>query len=100
MAYPSLELDLRQETDYLQKYDAIWRRVDERIDLNSNALSLLVRLCLQNEGRLSSGKRKSFLAKGYQEEMLTTVESIAMSVMSGGDEEADEVDGIPPYQAG
>jgi hypothetical protein len=87
MAEQSLELDLRQETDYLQKYDAIWRRVNERIDLNSNALSLLVRLCLQNEGRLSSGKRKSFLAKGYPEDMLATVESIATSVMTGRDEE-------------
>jgi len=100
MAEQSLELDLRQETDYLQKYDAIWRRVNERIDLNSNALSLLVRLCLQNEGRLSSGKRKSFLAKGYPEEMLSTVESIATSVMTGRDEEADELDGVPPYRAG
>lgn len=94
MAEQSLELDLRQETDYLQQYDAIWRRVNERIDLNSNALSLLVRLCLQNEGRLSSGKRKSFLAKGYPEEMLTTVESIAMSVLTGHDEEADELEGF------
>jgi hypothetical protein len=40
-------------------------------------LLLLVRLCLQNDGRLSSGKRKSFLAKGYPADMLTTVESIA-----------------------
>lgn len=100
MAEQSLELDLRQETDYLQKYDAIWRRVNERIDLNSNALSLLVRLCLQNEGRLSSGKRKGFLAKGYPEEMLATVESIATSVMTGRDEDADELDGVPPYQGG
>ena len=100
MAEQSLELDLRQETDYLQTYDAIWRRVNECFDLNSNALSLLVRLCLQNEGRLSSSKRKSFLAKGYPEEMLATVESIAASVMTGGDEEAVELDGVPPYRAG
>jgi Fic family protein len=100
MAEQSLEIDLRQETDYLQKYDAIWRRVNERIDLNSNALSLLVRLCLQNEGRLSSGKRKGFLAKGYPDEMLTTVEAIAISVMTGRDEEADELDGVLPYQGG
>lgn len=59
-----------------------------------------MRLRLQNEGRLSSGKRKSFLAKGYPEEMLATVESIAMSVMTGRDEEADELDGVPPYRAG
>jgi len=36
-----------------------------------------------DDGRLSSGKRKSFLAKGDPEEMLTTVESIATSVMTG-----------------
>ena len=63
-------------------------------------MSLLVRLCLQNEGRLSSGKRKSFLAKGYPEDLLAMVESIAMSVMSGRDEGVDELDGVPPYQAG
>ncbi len=97
MAEQSLEIDLRQETNYLQQYDAVARQVNERIDLNSNALSLLVRLCLQNEGRLSSGKRKSFLAKGYPEEILTTVESIATSVMTGRDEAADELDGIAPY---
>ena len=62
-------------------------------------MSLLVRLCLQNEGCLSSGKRKGFLAKGYPEDMLTTVESIATSVLTGRDEEADELDGVPPYQA-
>jgi hypothetical protein len=60
----------------LSKSDLFFR-VNECLDLNSNALSLLVRLCLQNEGRLSSGKRKSFLAKGYPQDMLTTVESIA-----------------------
>lgn len=99
MAEQSLDLDLRQETDYLQKYDAIWRRVNERIDLNSNALSLLVRLCLQNEGRLSNAKRKGFLAKGYPEDMLGKVESIATSVMSGQDDDTDEFDSIAPYQA-
>ena len=101
MAEQSLETDLRQETDYLQKYDAIWHQVNERIDLNSNALSLLVRLCLQNAGRLSQAKRKGFLAKGYKEETLSLVESIATSVITGSswnDEEMEEFDKIPPYQ--
>lgn len=64
----SLDMDLRQETAYLQQYDGVSRRVNARIDLNSNALSLLVRLCLclclQNAGHLSIAKRKGFLAKG------------------------------------
>lgn len=82
----------------MQEYDAIWRRGNEHIDLNSNALSLLVRLCLQNDGRLSNAKRKGFPAKGHEEETLTTVEAIATSVMSGHDYDIDEFDGIPPYQ--
>lgn len=97
MAEQSLEKDLRQESDYLQKYDAIARRVNERIDLNSNVLSLLVRLCLQNEGRLSNAKRKGFLAKGYREETLAVVEEIAMSVMAGLEDDEDGADEIPPY---
>ncbi len=99
MAEQSLEIDLRQESDYLQKYDAISRQVNERIDLNSNALSLLVRLCIQNAGSLSNAKRKAFLAKGYKEEMLALVESIAFSVMSGHDDDMAEFDRIPPYRA-
>jgi len=96
MAEQALEKDLRQESGYLQKYDAIWRRANERIDLNGNALSLLVRLCLQNEGRLSNAKRKGFMAKGYKEETLAVVEEIAVSVMAGRDDDGDELDEIPP----
>lgn len=99
MAEQALEKDLRQESGYLQKYDAIWRRVNARIDLNSNALSLLVRLCLQNEGRLFNAKRNGFLAKGYKEETLAMVESIAMSVMAGRDDDGDGLDEIPPCAA-
>ena len=98
MAEQSLEIDLRQETDYLHKYDAISRQVNERIDLNNNALSLLVRLCLQNAGRLSNAKRKGFLSKGYKEETLAMIESIATSVMTGHDDEMEEFEKIPPYR--
>jgi hypothetical protein len=99
MAAQSLDVDLRQETGYLQQYDEVARRINARIDLNSNALSLLVRLCLQNAGHLSTAKRKGFLAKGYREETLNMVEAIATSVMTGQDEEADEFSKIPPFQA-
>lgn len=98
MAEQSLELDLRKETEYLQKYDAIWNQVNERIDLNNNALSLMVRMCLQNEGHLSNSKRKSFIAKGYKEEILELVESIATSVVKGDDEDTAEFDGIPAFR--
>lgn len=100
MAEQSLEVDLRQETEYLRNYDAIARQVNERIDLNSNTLALMVRLCLQNEGRFSSGKRKAFLNKGYSAEMLAVVESVATGVLAGraDDGETDGEIDIPPYR--
>ena len=96
MAEQSLEVDLRQETEYLLRYDAIVAQVNERIDLNSNTLALMVALCLQNNGRFSSDRRKAFLAKGYPAQMLQVVESAATRVLQGtGDEEGN--DDIPPY---
>ena len=101
MAEQALEVDLRQETEYLHKYDAIARQVNERIDLSSNTLALMVRLSLQNGGRFSSGKRKAFLNKGYSEEMLAVVESVATGVLMGraDDGKADDEADIAPYRA-
>jgi hypothetical protein len=97
MAAQSLEVDLRQETEYLRNHDAVARQVNERIDLNSNTLALMVRLCLQNEGRFSNGKRKAFLSKGYSADMLAVVESAATGVLAGraDDGEAEDDDLIP-----
>lgn len=60
MTEQSLEVDLRQKTEYLRNYDAIARQVNEDINLNSNILALMVRLRLPNERRFSNGKRKAF----------------------------------------
>ena len=65
--------------------------------MNSNALSLMIRLCLQNEGRLSNSKRKNFAAKGYPATVLDTVERIATDVLAGRDPDDNEID-IPPYR--
>ena len=83
MAEQSLEVDLRQETDFLQKYDAIYKRVSQEIDLNNNNLSLMVRVCLQNKGQFSNTKRKYFLAKGNSDVAMNVVEKIALEVIKG-----------------
>ena len=81
MAEQALEIDLRQETDFLRTFDEIYRRVSKEIDLNNNTLSLMIRVCLQNEGQLSNTKRKYFLAKGCTEAALNCVEQVALSVV-------------------
>jgi Fic family protein len=83
MAEQSLEVDLRQETDFLQKFDAIYKRVSQEIDLNNNTLSLMVRVCLQNKGQFSNTKRKYFLAKGNSDVAMNVVEKIALEVING-----------------
>jgi hypothetical protein len=83
MAEQSLEVDLRQETDFLQKYDAIYKRVSQEIDLNNNTLSLMVCVCLQNKGQFSNTKRKYFLAKGNSDVAMNVIEKIALEVING-----------------
>jgi hypothetical protein len=60
MAEQALEIDLRQETEFIVRYDAIVRAVDERFDVRGSDLSLLVICCLDNGGRLSTHRRKQF----------------------------------------
>jgi hypothetical protein len=53
--------DLRQELEYLQRFDRIYPLVDERLDgVPRNKVTLLISLCLQNNGRLARGKRRLF----------------------------------------
>lgn len=84
MAQQALELDLYNETIYFKNYDYIYKKIINTIDINNNDLSLMVRFCLQNEGLISINKRKKFLANGYKEEIINTVETIATSAIKGG----------------
>lgn len=56
----TIRKDLREELDFVTVYDAAVRAVRERVDMPDRRVSLFVRFCLQNEGRLSKNKRKDF----------------------------------------
>ncbi|MCD9006768.1 Fic family protein [Luteimonas sp. XNQY3] len=60
MAAQALQVELRQATEYLQRYDTIVRRIGERIDLRGSDLSTLVIACLEQGGRLSKRRRDQF----------------------------------------
>lgn len=60
MAEQALEIELRQETEFLARYDQITRVVNERFDLRDNDLATLVLSCLDNGGVVSNRKRKQF----------------------------------------
>lgn len=60
MAQQALEHDLRQETDFLARFDRVFKAVDARFDVRGNDLTTLVVACLQNHGRLSLWRRKQY----------------------------------------
>ncbi len=62
MAKQALEQDLKAETEFLAKFDRIYKVVDERFDVRGKDLTTLVLACLQNDGKLSVHRRKQFSA--------------------------------------
>lgn len=60
MTQEALEKDLRDETLFLQRFDQVYRAVDERYDVRGKDLTTLVLSALQNEGHVSNHRRKQF----------------------------------------
>jgi len=56
----TIRSDLRDEIGFLSVFDAALRAVLDIVDMPNRRASLLIRLILQNKGRLSKGKRDSF----------------------------------------
>lgn len=60
MAEEALEIELRQETEFLATYDRVVRAVNERYDVRGSDLATLVRCCLDNDSVLSDHRRKQY----------------------------------------
>jgi len=60
MARRALEVELREETEFLDRYDRIVKAVNQRYDVRGSDLSKLVMMCLDNEGKVSKHRRKQF----------------------------------------
>ena len=63
MAAQALEVDLRQETKFLARHDAVTRHVNARIDMRGNDLATLIVLALDNQGVISKNKRKRYATR-------------------------------------
>lgn len=82
MAHQALEQDLKQESDFLQRFDIVYEAVNESIDMNNNDLVMVVRSCLQNEGYLSKNRRKQLVSKGHSVALLDKIQDIIKSSLS------------------
>ena len=65
MAQEALDKDLRGESEFLARFDRVYKAVNDTIDMNGNDLALLVRFAVQNGGQLSLNRIKQFIAKGH-----------------------------------
>lgn len=63
MAEEALNVDLRQETEFLASFDRISRAVNEEFDLRSNDQHLLIASALQNGGAISKNRRKQLVER-------------------------------------
>jgi hypothetical protein len=63
----TIEHELVEELDFLANYDKTKQAIQEIVDMPDRLIDLFIRLCLQNNGRLSARKREShfeFLTDG------------------------------------
>ncbi|MBZ0090884.1 MAG: Fic family protein [Sulfuricellaceae bacterium] len=60
MAEQALEVELRDETIFLARYDKIVKAVEERFDVRGSDLATLVLCCLDNNDTLSIRRREQF----------------------------------------
>ena len=74
--------DLREELGFIEAFDRAFRAVSEIVDMPDRRTSLLIRLCVQNGGRLSASKRPGFRELGDGE--VTAIESAIGSAFSSG----------------
>jgi hypothetical protein len=60
MAKRALETELREETEYLHRYDTLYKVVNNNYDVRGSLLSKLIMQCLDQNGVVSKGRRKQY----------------------------------------
>ena len=80
MASEALDHDVRDESDFLRRFDMVYKAVNEAVDMNN--MVLLVRACLQNDGILSHNRHKQLVAKGHPAALLEQAQQIVSFVLA------------------
>ncbi|QQE86036.1 Fic family protein [Pseudomonas putida] len=95
MAKRALEVELRDETAFLENYDAVYRAVDERFDVRGSDLANLVMMCLSNGGSVSNNRRKQYLYR-VPEAVFDYIEQTAQQVLAAQRSAAQPQQGAEP----
>lgn len=80
MAQRALEVELREETIFLENYDKVVSAVNEMYDVRGSDLANLVMMCLNNNGVVSNNRRKQY-QYSVQAEVLDYIEHVTQSLI-------------------
>ncbi|MDR9753278.1 Fic family protein [Pseudomonas sp. SZMC_28357] len=81
MAKRALEVELKVETDFLQRFDTLVKIVNEHYDVRGPLLARLVMQCLDQNGVVSKGRRKQY-QNMIQEEVFDFLEQHAQALLA------------------
>lgn len=66
----TIETELADELEFLEKYDRTKKAVQEVVDMPDRQIDIFINTCMQNGGRISLRKRKRFFSKLLDEEIV------------------------------
>ena len=100
MAEQALEVELRQETEFLARYDALIQAANERFDVRGSDLGTLVMMCLDQGGIVSKRRRKQFQGR-VPEPLFDFLEAAAQGAhQAAAMDDMQDADGEKPPRAG
>lgn len=102
MAKRALEVELREETAFLESYDTVYKAVDEQFDVRGSDLAALVMMCLTNGGVVSNNRRKQYLYR-VPEAIFDGIEEVTRDVLAAqraAMEAPPEPEDEPPAEPG
>ena len=60
MAQQALDVELKNETEFLARFDEILKKVNQKYDIKGSTMTTLVMMCLDNNGKVSNKRRKQY----------------------------------------
>ncbi|MBV4554096.1 Fic family protein [Pseudomonas sp. SWRI102] len=80
MAKRAIEVELREETVFLENYDRIVHAVNAAYDVRGSDLANLIMMCLTNNGTVSNNRRKQY-QYSVPTEVFDYIEEVARSLL-------------------
>lgn len=78
----TIRFSLPAELAYLHRFDDAKRRLASIIDMPDRLASLFIQFCIQNDGRLSSGKREDYFPEVSDDEIGKMEDAVRQSAIS------------------